>query len=191
MQPPLGYRLLAVGEIIAHGDLFLFRGNWTRSIACGMRIGPGETDGYCRRIEGSLSQDELRGVLKDWLSGEMSRISELCYCAGWINGLEFTLWRATLTPLVDCEYELAIVPALCIQKLRKVAEYVGGWFVWQDGETFKPMQEWLQIYDQHARESEAAHQARESDPAYIQAKCRLQQWWTSNMKLDRSNPDAI
>jgi hypothetical protein len=82
------------------------------------------------------------------LASYMSELSEECYCAGWLIGLEFSLWKAMNTGKgsggFGClrEFELA--------HLRELSEACGGWIVWgKDGEEFVPLEEWKEYYVKH------------------------------------------
>ena len=80
------------------------------------------------------------------LGEAMSEISEEYYCAGWLIGLEFSLWemiaggprRFGMGDVTDAE----------IANLRRLADAAGGWCVWRDdhgGESFAPLAEWAEM----------------------------------------------
>ncbi len=77
------------------------------------------------------------------LARRMSDISEECYCAGWLMGLEFTLWQFVQDG--PGEWGMGRVSAGDVETLKRLAEKAGGWIVWREnvGETFVPMAEWL------------------------------------------------
>jgi hypothetical protein len=74
----------------------------------------------------------------------MSAISEDYWCAGWMHGLEYTLWEAVTGKRTGvCSPEE-------IEQLKYLSEKCGGWIVWDEqskGEKFVPMQEWLRLYE--------------------------------------------
>jgi len=81
----------------------------------------------------------------------MRDISEDYYCAGWMGGLEFTLWAMVLGG--PTEFGMGEVPAHDVETLRRLSEDAGGWVAWDDvlgGEVFVPMVEWQVRYERHA-----------------------------------------
>ena len=98
----------------------------------------------------------------DWkqkaLYTKMSDISEDHYCAGWMNGNEFTLWRMVSDPTQDRYYGMAPVEESDIEDLRQISAETGGWIYWHDDEVepglsseewgprFIPMPQWLEMY---------------------------------------------
>lgn len=72
----------------------------------------------------------------------MSELSERAYHAGWMEGLEFSLWRAIdggsrsfgRTEITDDQ----------VARLRQLAEECGGWIVFDEmnEETFVTSSEW-------------------------------------------------
>lgn len=90
-------------------------------------------------------------VKQQELADLMSDISEEEYFAGWLSGLEYSLWyRVIDTDNMDDE----------VIALRKLSEEIGGWIIWWDdsndeslidkpdewGNVFVPMAEWIQMY---------------------------------------------
>ena len=83
----------------------------------------------------------------------MSDISEGCYCAGWMMGLEFVLWSALQDG--DRRYGMGEMDAKQLEKCRELAKELDGWIVWVDdatdlnlpaeewGPRFVSMSEWL------------------------------------------------
>ena len=85
------------------------------------------------------------------LADAMSAISERYYCAGWLSGLEYTLWRFLTYPF-DGAWGMAHVTEGELDELRTLALDLGGWIVWrdfEDGETFLTFEEWQQEHDAH------------------------------------------
>lgn len=105
----------------------------------------------------------------------MSDISEEVYCAGWLIGTEWVLWRALLdwrktgraywSP--GAEYPGDITEHMAaVDAVQKLA---GGWIWWLDGETFVPEERWLRLV-----------QRMEASP---------RGWWElDNADLDREEP---
>ena len=93
----------------------------------------------------------------------MSRISEDCYCAGWMGGNEYTLWEMVCDPNADRFYGRCDVSEQDIEDLRAISAEVGGWIRWFDdeedkalpaakwGPVFTPMAEWLVRYEKCQR----------------------------------------
>jgi len=75
----------------------------------------------------------------------MSSISERLYCAGWIDGLEFKLWRAA--PEEHAELGLLQISNEEVRQLQALSSRCGGWIVFDDEseETFVPISEWQVI----------------------------------------------
>jgi len=86
------------------------------------------------------------------LARAMSDYSEEMWCAGWLIDLEYILWARVL------EGEQADIKAL--------ADAAGGWIVWDDpdeGETFVPMAEWLEIYKKNPRKGKWESYAKDDE----------------------------
>ena len=85
----------------------------------------------------------------------MSDISEDCYCAGWMMGLEFALCEALHDG--DRRYGLVAMDADQLEKCRRLSKELDGWIIWIDdsidaelpssewGPRFVGMEEWLKI----------------------------------------------
>ena len=86
----------------------------------------------------------IAGIVRDWLINEMSKISEECWCAGWMSGLEEVLWGAVLNLPNDFEYEHGAISAERITRIRDASEWLGEWIMYQgfNGETPVPLDEW-------------------------------------------------
>jgi hypothetical protein len=75
----------------------------------------------------------------------MSELSEAAYCAGWMGGLEFGLWKAlvggtrTYGRLEISDEQLA--------RLRKYSEAAEGWIAFDEveEETLVPLDEWKHL----------------------------------------------
>ena len=86
--------------------------------------------------------DEKQRALCDF----MSDLSEEAWCAGWMEGLEFELWRAVVEE--PFSYGRLELNATHVEHLRQLSEACGGWIVFDDGqeETFVSMDRWKSIY---------------------------------------------
>ena len=80
------------------------------------------------------------------LAERMSAISEDCYCAGWMMGLEFALWSFVLNGPEG--YGQGRVSEDDVAALKSLSEKAGGWIVFRmdRGMMFVPMAEWLSTY---------------------------------------------
>lgn len=82
------------------------------------------------------------------LANYMSEVSEEAFFAGWLIGIEFTLWRLASHPsmsLRDC-CPFTMEQAL---RLRALSKASGGWVYWDDGIdglAFVSLERWRQIY---------------------------------------------
>lgn len=80
----------------------------------------------------------------------MQWLSEACWCAGWMDGLEFELWRALDS--TGLHYGMRNVAALELAVLRRLSAQAGGWYLWSDavGEpVFVEANNWQAIF--HSR----------------------------------------
>lgn len=93
--------------------------------------------------------NELTDEAKD-LELLMSDISEVAYCAGWMNKLEYDLWRITLQG--SQPYGQTIISPQEISRLKKLSARCGGWIRFDDkfGETFVTFDEWEVLYSAYA-----------------------------------------
>lgn len=98
----------------------------------------------------SLIYDEFhKKLLGEWLLREMSDISEEYFCAGWLRGLEYSLWGAIQELPEDFAYGFSVVPAERIMRLKEVAERLGMWGIWDEEtleETLTPLEDWKKQY---------------------------------------------
>jgi len=88
---------------------------------------------------------------QQYLADAMSEISEDCWCAGWLIGLEFDLWQALAEG--PREYGAGKIGAGDIARLRLLSDECGGWIAWRraedprdSGEEFVPIGEWRARY---------------------------------------------
>jgi hypothetical protein len=91
----------------------------------------------------------------------MSDISENCYCAGWMHGNEYTLWKMVADPTASRRYGQSEVTDEEIAELKAISDDIGGWIRWHDdedepdlgaeewGPRFEPLAEWQARYERH------------------------------------------
>lgn len=85
----------------------------------------------------------------------MSDLSEEAYYAGWMLNLEYDLWQAVVDG--PRSYGHMIIDEKHIAKLKDLSNRCGGWIVFGEPtdnvteETFVPMQQWLQMYQQRTK----------------------------------------
>jgi hypothetical protein len=80
------------------------------------------------------------------LAESMGGLSEAGYHAGWMDGLEFDLWRGVVEgPFRYGQIELTVAH---IERLRRLSQACGGWIVFDPDkeETFVPFDRWQRIY---------------------------------------------
>lgn len=82
---------------------------------------------------------------RQFLCEMMSSFSKRMWCASWLSGLEFILWKK----IRECSDDLTI---------REIADFnlyvglAGGWWMWdenQKSEVFVNLADWLHIYSQY------------------------------------------
>jgi hypothetical protein len=87
----------------------------------------------------------------------MSDISEDCYCAVWMMGLEYAIWGALQHG--DRRYGRGEMDAEKLERCRALANELDGWVIWHDGGSvgawaesrlmqgpqFVPMTDWLKM----------------------------------------------
>ena len=77
----------------------------------------------------------------------MRRISEEAYCAGWLSGLEFYLWRFFSEG--PGQFGGLDITNEHIASLQSLSDACGGWIVWDGAmkdEVFVPLIEWQQRF---------------------------------------------
>lgn len=88
---------------------------------------------------------------KHLLYSEMSRISENCWHAGWMDGLEFALWELLLGG--SRNYGMEEIAERDVTTLKELSQVCGGWYYWQEGANdaaFVSLAEWETIYHSRA-----------------------------------------
>lgn len=86
------------------------------------------------------------------LANLMSDISEDAYCAGWMMGLEFDLWRL-LHSNPPRPYGMINISDNSMKMLKELSDHVGGWIVVSNDQDhdydFVPLHEWEQMFREH------------------------------------------
>ena len=77
----------------------------------------------------------------------MSELSERAYCAAWMEGLEYALWKATLKGRL--KYGWLQITRKHVAKLKELSERCGGWIVWDEtlGVRWMPLESWQKMYE--------------------------------------------
>jgi hypothetical protein len=72
----------------------------------------------------------------------MSDISEDCYYAGWMMGLEYAIWGALQDG--DRRYGAGEMDAEQLEQCRALAKELDGWVIWYDDDSDPelPIEEW-------------------------------------------------
>jgi len=81
------------------------------------------------------------------LAARMSDISEAAYCAGWMQDLEHSLWRAVAEG--PRRYGRMDLTEQDVAELRRLSAACAGWIAWDEelGELWLPLAAWLARYD--------------------------------------------
>ena len=84
------------------------------------------------------------------LASLMSDISEDGWAAGWMDGLEYVLWRIVLEG--PCQYGFTQVNEQRIQQLKQLSAQAGCWIIFDDvtEETAVTLAEWQKMYQSAA-----------------------------------------
>ena len=87
----------------------------------------------------------------------MSDISEDCFCAGWMGGLEYSIWETLQDG--DRRYGMGEMDATQLEQCRELSKELDGWVIWYDdsneselpidewGPRFVPMADWLKMVE--------------------------------------------
>lgn len=112
-----------------------------------MMVGQLQVSACTGKADFNESQRELYELMRE--------ISEDCYCAGWMLGLEYAIWGALQDG--DLRYGMGEMDAASLLRCRALSLALGGWIVWVDddiepslpvdqwGPRFVPMETWLQM----------------------------------------------
>ena len=97
-------------------------------------------------------KEGIRRSLRKRLLSLMSEISEDHYCAGWLSGLEYSLWQAVLQYPQPYEFGFGPIEEENVAELKDLAEELQEWAVWDDGELSEkliPLADWQRIFTAH------------------------------------------
>ncbi len=96
-------------------------------------------------------KDSIRRSLRKRLLSLMRDISEDHYCAGWMSGLEYSLWQAVLQYPRPYEFGLGPIEEENVLELKDLAEELQEWAVWggETGEKLIPLEDWRRIFAAH------------------------------------------
>jgi hypothetical protein len=89
------------------------------------------------------------------LADYMSELSEAANCAGWMEDLEYHLWRAVESG--PFRYGRLDLTAEHTEGLRSLSESCGGWIIFADEERFIPLDRWRTMHDERNPTSLAVH----------------------------------
>lgn len=64
------------------------------------------------------------------LANLMSEVSERCYCAGWMQNLEYVLWEALVNG--ERKYGQDTITQQDINSLKELSEMTNSWIVFDD-----------------------------------------------------------
>jgi hypothetical protein len=80
------------------------------------------------------------------LAAYMSELSERAYSAGWMEGLEYALWRAATAGPFRYGY-LDLAPEHT-ERLKALSDACGGWIRFDEHleEVFIPVAQWAELY---------------------------------------------
>lgn len=72
----------------------------------------------------------------------MAGLSEENWCASWLDGLEYSLWRAALDE-ADRPFGKSKITARQCRLLKALSDECQGWWVWNDGPKFVDIEDWV------------------------------------------------
>lgn len=83
------------------------------------------------------------------LAEYMSELSEEAYCAGWLEDLEFSLWRIVLDG--SGRFGFMEITTEHVSNLKEFSRLCGGWIFFDDlnGETFVSLKDWEKRFANH------------------------------------------
>ncbi len=86
--------------------------------------------------ESDMSEDQLK------LANTMSQISENCYCAGWIEGNEYGIWKALKSGIQ--KYGQYAIDTDLLEECGRLSAELHGWVIWVDDrdDPYMPTQDW-------------------------------------------------
>ena len=91
------------------------------------------------------------------LATYMSELSELAFCASWMDSLEYTLW--CFTRHGPGQYGLLEITTEIIAKLKALSDACGGWIWWDENadecETWVSLEKWEEMYQKEMQWEES------------------------------------
>ena len=94
----------------------------------------------------SYEQPTYQELARETLGRMMADISEDCWCSGWIQDLEFTLWDAlTRGPI---KFGMGKIEQRDLARIKHLHEIAGGWWVGPRSDEFSRFVttgDWLEI----------------------------------------------
>ena len=84
-------------------------------------------------------------LIREWISQEMSEISEDHYAAGWMNDLPHSLWRAIASLPCEYRYGMGTISLSRLELLRDAANLIGEW---NNGDKLISLSDWANEYDE-------------------------------------------
>lgn len=97
-------------------------------------------------------KDSIRRSLRKRLLSLMREISQDCFFAGWMIGLEYSLWQAVLQYPRPYEFGILPIEVEHVAELKDLAEELQEWAIWDEGEIREkliPLSDWKQIFSSH------------------------------------------
>lgn len=77
----------------------------------------------------------------------LEAISEDCYCAGWLDDVEHSVW-AMLGSKEPVEFGMGSVSLAGLARAKELSKSIGGWARYDQGPSPVPMAEWLERHAQ-------------------------------------------
>lgn len=106
-----------------------------------------ETIETTEKVQGTAEESRLRTYARRLLIERMGDISENHYAAGWMSGLEQSLWRG-IQSTEPYRYGQGVITAEDIADLRQLALDAGGWPDPRDGDNWNEAgDEWVPLSD--------------------------------------------
>jgi hypothetical protein len=104
------------------------------------------------RAEIERLRAELRDYARERLPALMSEISEDCWCAGWLHGTEYALWK--MVEHGAGKWGQGEVTQAQVDRLKRLSELADGWFAWRDGDgpEFVPMERWVAEFAKNSKQ---------------------------------------
>jgi len=88
----------------------------------------------------------------------MEEISERCYCAQWLNGLEYTIWKFVQDDCKTVKWGQSTILRSELNKIRKLANKTGIWWIWIEDKLYNlcdnvmvPIDTWKNHYNKAVR----------------------------------------